>query len=104
MTSPLSVIIFCHRVNTQHAISAAVKQTGTSVIAACGLAEHSNGKAACLHLCLCVSKDHLSSSPCTRVCLSVCVSSEKGSVCMQDYVCQPLSAVKLAAVRQRADT
>lgn len=98
MTSPLSVIIFCRRVNTQHAISAAVKQTGTSVIAACGLAEHSNGKAACLHLCLCVSKDHLSSSPCTRVCLSlcVCVFRERFSVharlCLSATVCSKASS------------
>lgn len=62
---------FCIRVSTQSAISGAVKQTGTSVIVACGLAEHSNGKAACPHLCLCVSKVHLSSSPCLRVCMRV---------------------------------
>lgn len=38
---------------------------------ACGLAEHSNGKAACPHLCLCVSKVHLSSS--LRMCVYVSV-------------------------------
>lgn len=53
---------FCSRVSTHSTISAAVKQTGTSVIVACGLAEHWNGKAACPHLCLCVSNVHLSSS------------------------------------------
>lgn len=60
----------------KHTISAAVKQTGTSVIVACGLAEHSNGKAACPHHCLCVSKLHLSSTQC------MCECAENDSMCM----------------------
>lgn len=93
---PLSPHGSVHSEYSECSISAAVKQTGTSVIVACGLAERSNGKAACPHLCLCVSEEHLSSGR---------EGGGTDSVSMHaDHVRQPLSVVNLVVVRQRWDT
>lgn len=88
----------CSTVSPRHTISAADKHTGTSAIVACGLEEHSNGKQL-VHVSVCVS----ARSICLPACACVHVRAEWFRV-HADFICQPLSVVQRATVRQRQDT